>query len=587
MAQVACVDAYNISNTYNFGNFNLAEGNVKVSSTGLNFNDTINANWFIGGNSTVNVFAALTIESGAILRVRPNAVLNIYGDVINKGYIYIHPEAKINFYGGTWYNEPTARINNGKIQYNTSDFGHIYFVAPRPAIPASINANSCILSNYSSGNFTQNIDDSNVAFFANIHIQNSNNVNIIRTRCNIAANLFFDILGGDIILENQYMTLGKISQCFWTIPNAKDAFIVTKNDSTCSSFVEKDSIRAGESFIFPIGKREIDPILGIRDFTPLIIQNDYIESDMFRVKVADYAYAQANNIQLGTPSDSTNTVWRILSNKGRSVTVNFAHSTQIGNGNTVEDFFDESGIIFQYDTISSIAKKKKGPRSIGSGIGVATRIINNSYGVDTLQSICSNNYLQWFLEKPLKLKSEVETNENFKIGNEKCGIYFSYRKEQDDQNIMAIYVEMSEDSTFQNVTTIGEMLPLQTNSYFYYLSQAQNSFGIYRLRVVLSDTSYYFSNIFTHSFVHNCYVENNSPTIFPNPTLENNSIVYIVNLKKGTLINVYHADGKLSNKYYSDENTQPLQSSQFAKGIYFIEVKNPDSKPYILKWIRL
>ena len=316
-AQAACgTDGETVGAAYENGPTSYAIGDLTVVDGGAISTNLADGDWLLGPSANVDVYAAITIPAGAIVRLKSGAVLNVYGNLTNNGELYVEAGATINFYGKTWTNGSSAIVGDGAASVNTTAGGAVNFIAARPTIPASLHATSCVMTNYSTADVAQNIDGGNVPMDIALHIKNANNVVLINTATKIEGSLSFDVDNGDVILNAQDLAFTTNG----TVNSYGPLRMVVTGDAITGHVVKENY--TGD-FIYPVGIAE-------GDYTPASINNTTANT----MHVSVQSYTNSASVEgAGTSGDGMQRTWNIFADNasGNSV-VDLQHNSSTNNG---------------------------------------------------------------------------------------------------------------------------------------------------------------------------------------------------------------------------------------------------------------
>lgn len=570
-----------VSNQTEFGTIAYATGDVFVAPSAANPADPNSADWMLLSQANVTVFAAVSINVGAVVRLKAGSRLTIYGDFTNRGYLFVEPGATITFYGRTWKNIAGSVVGDGFVNANLSPGGDVIFESPRPLIPASLNAHPCLMINYSGGNFSQYVDCGGVSMDVSLHIDNPHNLQVVNTNLVIEGNLVFDIVGGDLVLGDNNVIFTLNGSFYWTIPNANDAYIITNGTKVCSGYVMKLML-PNSNFVFPLGKA--DGLAADRDFNPAVVRNDGHFVDTFKVFLHDYVEAFAMGAQIPyAPLPGWDRVWQVRNTMKSQMTVDFAH--KVGALGTNPDLFFTSGMplaIKQMDEFG-VFKKIKGPKTIGGGTsGIPSVVSNdpNGYEPDSTADAC-NAPLSLYLEAP-----EYDTSLNLKLSVSASECAASL-KIISDSNVnlgqMKLIVERKTISPpANNFTFMGEPALSEEKDFALFTDRRTiNGENLYRIKAILADGTIKYSNIAAISFA--C-TDIERIVFFPNPVTNK---LYIENLEPGDIVNIFLPNGQKLNTKFVLENDCLVDMFSYPSQTYILVIVRKSKQILSKKIIKL
>jgi len=560
-AQAVCGSSGETVNTADFGNSSYAIGDLTVtpSTPATNPADITTADWYFGPAANVDVYAAITIPTGAVMRLKAGAVLNVYGNFTNNGYLFVEPGAIINFYGNTWANTATAVFGDGATAANTIPGGTNNFIAPRLAIPASLNASACVMSNYSGGNFLQSLDGGNVPMDIALHVQNANNVKLINTNTKLEGSLTFDVANGNVDLGNNNFTF--TNNGTWTTnvtPNA--AYFLTDGTTACAGVVEKQGLASTKTFVFPIGRAAT--YSGGRDFTPAILRNDGSAVDNFQILVKNYADAKTvSGVIVYGPSNGIDRAWQITSTTGNAVTMALQHNDAT-NGSDYTNVFggDANAFVTQYQGAGIWDLGPIGTNITGNVGGSV--IHTRGFAITTTAANCTADK-SWFSKSnnsahplPIKLVSftaklvDCSAQLNWVTAEELNAKYFDLQRSTDGITFSSKAI----------VATKG------SNSRYTY-TDATPPKGIiqYRLRMVDIDGAVTYSPITIVDV--NC--SDIGINVFPNPVI---NAIKITAVKAGSIVRLMNSTGQVLRTLKATGSTIQMDMSILPAAIYSVQV---------------
>ncbi len=522
-------------------------------------------NWHLKRGADVYVTAALYVDSGAVMRVDSGARLAVYGDMLLSGTLILEKGAEFVFYGQDWINSPTAKILDGKSSINKESGGSLFFVAPRPEVPSSLNPSSCVSSTYSGGNFSQGIDGASIPFDLDIYIFNANNLSLKNTETVIEGTLTFSVDDGDIILDTNKLVFTENASYSWDIPDARGAFIVT-NDTIppdrCRAMVEKDGVQPGNYFIFPIGSQELNS-LGERDFSPVYCVN--LDDQIINISADVKTYAQASNLGADTSIVPPKTplsdhLWGVQGSAPTQLGINTLHYIDTPVQDILQ-LFNEYRIkeIFQIDN-NELLDNKGGPKGLGSGGGgTGTGII---YEFDISDDVCSNGK-NWIYKPAIPIKPL------FTLEEEGCDVLLSADLTQYYKSLSSASIYHSSDGLVYR--HIGNMDTKDSLLYFYRDTDAlQSGTNHYYLELLFGDNQ---NKDITDTL--KITVDCGRYSLYPNPT-DNSTL--LSGLTENDNIIVYDEIGRVSMKIRSMGNSITLDLSTLESGIYYIQIMDNANK---------
>lgn len=544
-----------------FGPATYAIGDLTVVDGGANPADINDADWYLAGSAAVDLYAALEIPAGTIVRLKAGAVLNVYGNVTNNGYLFVEPGATINFYGNTWTNGSTAVVGDGAAIANTTPGGAVNFIASRPAIPASVSATACVMSNYSGGNFAQSIDGGNVPMDIALHIQNANNINLINTDTRIEGTVVFDVVDGDVNLGNNdflFTTNGT-----WTTnvaPNA--AYFLTNGTTACAGAVEKEGLAPNASFVFPIGRAET--YSGGRDFTPAILQNDGATTDNFQVRVKNYADAASiGGVVIHVSAEGMDRIWQITSTNGSGVTIGLQHNSSTNGADYTTVFGgDPNAFITQYQGAGAWSSAL--PPGVITGSVGGSVIHTQGFSLSTTATNC-NDAGSWFTKSPDQASPLPVVLLSFTGTAASCTANLSWTVAS-EQSFSHFELEYATDAI--NFRKVGEVEGNNQSVYSFKHAQASGE-GFYKLKMVDRNGSSSYSSVV--KVVTDC--GQNQLEVYPNPAQNN---LNVKGIAEGSKVYVINAIGQvvIMQQVVMGATSLVLDVSYLSNGVYNVVVEH-------------
>lgn len=558
-AQTACPGAGGMVSGASFGGETHAIGDVSVAETGASdVPSADDADWYLASGANIDIYAALNIPAGTVMRLKSGAVLNVYGDIVNDGTFFIEAGAIINFYGNTWTNSSTAVVGDGAATVNTIPGGTVNFIAARPSVPASASPTPCVMSNYSGGNFAQNIDGGNVPMDIALHVKNANNINLINTDTKLEGNIIFDIADGDINIGNNDFVFTTNGNWNTTVaPNA--AYFLTNGNTNCAGAVEKLGLPSGQTFTFPIGR--VETYSSGRDFTPAMIRNDGAATDDFQVRVKNYADAiSIGGVVITAPAEGMDRAWQITSTNGSGVTMNLQHNSAT-NGTTYQTIFggDPTAFVTQYQG-AGIWNTGTVPTAIAGTVS-GSMIHTMGYAVTTTATTCTQPK-SWFSKSNDPLTPLPVSLTSFTAASENCKVKLNW-KTVAEINFDRFEIERSNDGT--NYTSISTITATGNNSNYNYTDNTpKEGKNIYRLKMTDIDGKYTYSALKLVTF--SC-TGNKAIVIYPNPASDYINIS-ISGYTKQITGKLFNAIGQLHKTVILVNGTNNISANGLANGVY-------------------
>ncbi|MNU28434.1 hypothetical protein D3C71_168690 [compost metagenome] len=564
------------------GTASYAMGDLVILDGNNDPNNIFTADWYLSATSNVTVYASVTIQPGAIVRLKSGSVLSIYGSVDNKGLLFVEPGATIIFYGTVWQNDTDAVVGDGAPFPDTVSGGTIQFAAPRPVISPSVHASACVMDNYSGGNFEQILQGGNVPMDIILQVANPNNIRLEETDTRLSGMLDFAVPDGDILLNDRDFVFEKYAGYNWSIPDAREAFLITNNSIdtlTCKGMVQKEQIAAGSNFVFPIGLSETGSD-GARNFSPIAVENRSVQTEIIRADVKSYAQVQAIGYTTGSPSDPAHDhLWRVHTTAGGEVAMAMMHRT--GLTNDIDDLFvTPSGTfstIMQFKDDRSTKNGKGGPRSLGTGLGNAgiASAAQGAYIFDTTAAGCDNKNT-WFRKDTVSADSLLQ----FSIKRKGCTVDLDLHLKLDELAINRIEVWRSADSAGSISELTGLMVNAANDANTYHLNDAfpLQDLNRYQLRIVFEDST----SIDSPPLL--IYIDCTQIHAFPNPVSD--GWVYINGLEKGQVLQLYTTDGRLLHTIDVQKFCEPIDMRPYASAPYYIVVTQQQRRKAVLKIVR-
>jgi hypothetical protein len=530
-------------------------------------NDPESADWYLSSNAEVDVYAAVIIPSGRMVTLKSGAILNIYGNMVNDGILYVEPGAAINFYGHTWTNGASASVKDGASLANTTPGGNINFIAERPAIPQSyLDAGTCAA--YSGGDFVQQLDGGNVPMDISLHVQNANNIQLINSATKIEGEIVFDVEDGDIDLGNNNLVFTNTGTWSTNVaPN--EAYFITNGTSGCAGAVEKEGLAPNASFVFAIGRAET--YSAGRDFTPAILRNNGAAADNFQVRVKSYAEAASiGGVIINAAEEGMDRAWQITSTNGSGVSMGLQHNSAT-NGSDYTSVFggDPNAFITQYlgsgDWSTALP-----PGSISGTVGGST-IHTQGFSLTTTVTNCADAG-SWFTKSPDQLTPLPVTLISFKATANDCQVQLNWVVANENE---FSHYEVEFDTDAKSFKKVGQVKATGTSNYAFNFEQPSNS-GFYKLKMVNKDGSATYSNVI--KVLTDC--DKYQIQVYPNPA---NNNIYVKGATEGSKIYMVNAIGQIVLQHTVADNTNNvlLNISHLAAGNYNVIVENESQKQVV------
>ena len=556
-AQSACSSSGEKLNGAIYGPATFAIGDFTVYDAGADPSNINDADLFLSSTANVDIFAELDIEPGAVMRLKAGAVLNIYGNVNNSGSLFVEPGATINFYGDTWKNVPTAVLGDGASASNTLPGGTINFIAPRPAIPSSVNATSCVMSNYSGNNFIQKLDGGTIPMDIALHIQNANNVQLVNTDATIEGLLVFDVNDGNLDLQNQILNFTPNGD-WQTNVTPNQAYILTNGTISCDGKVIKKGLLPATTFSFPIGTVESD--LGIRDYVPAIIKNDGSTIDSFHVAVKNYTQSNGQGATIFAPEEGMGRTWQITSDGGSPATITLQHNT-VTNGtayNTIGS--DPVAFITQY--------QGAGAWDIGSSgtyvLGDVASSAKHTRSFTSTATTCADDK-SWFTKSSDSITPLPINLISFSARASDCKVLLNWEAAIPNVNFN---VERQQNAnTWEEIGVVKGNITTATSKYSF-TDPFPAKENLYRLRIQEQNNRSSLSNVIQADV--NCDRQG-VLSMAPNPATSGNKVV-ISSSNSIEQVNVYDAFGRIIEKFNGNGNEIIISTKGWGVSTYYFQI---------------
>ncbi|CAL1520427.1 hypothetical protein MMC2321_04192 [Chitinophaga sp. MM2321] len=414
-------------------------------------------------NGNIAVFGADTIA--------------VFGDMINEGNILSPTGSVVNFYGLRWRNTSHAVIRDESADGYSAGGGLFRFLQPNPAV-----------YQYISGGFSAVMNEG--PSFPNISIENSPGV-VLDDLSDLKIVNMLDLRKGYLFLNGWNLVMGHHTA--GDIRNYSSRNFIVTGTTTGSGSLYRNNISASDKeVVFPVGTKP-------SSFTPAIIENRGASAD-FRVGVSDSTYQHlttGDNLYL----TSINKTWQIaISQPDAAINLTLVHGFG-DEGPAYEANRNTSYIARFIDTAWDVAARRAAPKS-PSPYTTGVTDHQSTYEVRSFQHLTATNYFT-------SLVAETVNSP----GKTTLAFFEAYRSQTNEDSVLLRWIMSREyfclgftierkfagGATFDSVGFVKSSAPggisFYPTGYDAVDLPANESFIFYRLKVSMSDGTFFYSPI--------------------------------------------------------------------------------------------